>query len=90
MKRQTITVDHVCLTPSQQIGRHQQATWELSYIIKGQGVRTIGGQTEPFEPGDMVLIPPEDSTSLLQEWLPGCPPFLPYLQAICRDDTNNV
>lgn len=59
MNKQAIKVDHVCLIPSQQIGVHQQATWELSYIIKGRGVRTIGSQSEPFETGDMVLVPPE-------------------------------
>ena len=59
MNKQAIKVDHVCLIPSQQIGMHQQATWELSYIIKGRGVRTIGSQSEPFETGDMVLVPPE-------------------------------
>lgn len=59
MKQQTITFDHVCLSPSHQIGVHQQATWELSYITQGRGERTIGSQSEPFEPGDMVLIPPE-------------------------------
>lgn len=59
MKQQTITVDHVSLPPSQQIGVHQQATWELSYIIQGRGERTIGSQSELFKPGDMVLVPPE-------------------------------
>ena len=59
MNKQAITVDHVSLSPSQQIEMHRQATWELSYIIKGRGVRTIGRQSEPFEAGDMVLVPPE-------------------------------
>lgn len=59
MDRQAITVDHVCLPRSRQIGMHWQATWELSYIIKGRGVRTVGGRSELFEAGDMVLLPPE-------------------------------
>lgn len=46
------------LKPSQQIGCHRQDTWELSYIQSGQGMRSIGDTTEPFEAGEVVLIPP--------------------------------
>lgn len=51
-------IDHVILPPERQIGQHSQDTWELAYVVKGAGVRTIGSTTEPFEPGEIVLIPP--------------------------------
>lgn len=48
----------VHLTPEEQIGQHEQSTWELSYILVGSGVRLIGGTKEPFQSGEVVLIPP--------------------------------
>ena len=56
---ESIHFDHVRLRPSQQIGIHQQPTWELSMIVEGSGMRTIGSTTEPFEQGEVVLVPPE-------------------------------
>lgn len=53
-----IQFDHVILKPSQQVGIHQQETWELSYIIKGKGRRVIGDMEEPFKDGEIVLVPP--------------------------------
>ncbi len=50
--------DHVRLNPSEQIGRHQQSTYELSHIIIGCGTRTIGSKSEPFKSGEVVLVPP--------------------------------
>lgn len=49
----------VHLAPSEQIGIHQQDTWELSYVITGSGMRLIGDTTEAFNCGEVVLIPPE-------------------------------
>lgn len=49
---------YVHLLPEQQIGLHDQDTWELSYVIKGAGMRLIGNTTMPFGNGDLVLIPP--------------------------------
>lgn len=51
--------DHVRLNPEQQIGLHQQPTWELSYIVSGDGERTIGSVCEPFQSGEVVLIVPQ-------------------------------
>ena len=51
-------VDHVILKASEQIGAHSQGTWELSYVIRGQGKRTVGDRTQSFAEGDMVLIVP--------------------------------
>lgn len=50
--------DHVRLAPMQQIGLHEHPEWELSLVIKGRGVRTVGDLDEPFSPGDVVLVPP--------------------------------
>lgn len=51
--------DHVLLKPAEQIDMHKQPTWELSFVVKGSGVRTIGGESAPFSEGDVVLLPPE-------------------------------
>ncbi len=50
--------DYVRLKPSEQIGIHSQPGWELSYIIKGHGERTVGDTVSPFAEGDMVLVIP--------------------------------
>jgi AraC-like DNA-binding protein len=49
----------VQIAPKEQIGMHQQNTWELSWIIIGSGMRIIGDTTEEFTSGEVVLIPPE-------------------------------
>jgi AraC-like DNA-binding protein len=56
--------DHVRLTPDKQIGAHRQPGYELSYIITGRGIRTLGTVTEPFSEGEVVLVPP----GLLHHW----------------------
>lgn len=40
---ETVHFDHVFLKPVEQIGMHKQPTWELSFVVTGSGVRTIGG-----------------------------------------------
>lgn len=55
---QKIQFYHVILKASQQVGIHQQDTWELSYIIKGKGWRIVGDTEEPFKDGNIVLVPP--------------------------------
>ena len=57
--KNSIHFDHVLLKPSEQIGSHQQPTWELSLIIEGEGTRTIADVSEPFKSGEVVLVPPE-------------------------------
>ena len=47
------------LVPSEQIGLHSQPGWELSYILEGRGIRTVGDTESPFAEGDMVLVIPE-------------------------------
>ena len=50
--------DHVRLSPGKQIGLHTQPGFEISYIITGRGTRILGTVTEPFEAGEVVLVPP--------------------------------
>lgn len=49
---------YVHIEPTEQIGLHEQDTWELSCILVGSGRRLIGNNTEEFSSGDLVLIPP--------------------------------
>lgn len=51
--------DDVLLTPKQQIPIHIQDEWELSYIIRGQGTKFLGEETQPFYEGEVILIPPK-------------------------------
>ncbi|MCC8113845.1 MAG: AraC family transcriptional regulator [Bacteroidales bacterium] len=46
------------IAPEHQIGLHTQAEWELSAVLCGSGERTLGRETAPFGPGDVVLVPP--------------------------------
>lgn len=62
--------DDVELPPRLQIPIHVQNEWELSYVVRGRGVRIAGDVRQPFCEGDVVLIPPSvphgwffDSTS---------------------------
>lgn len=50
--------DHVRLEPVKQIGLHTQPGFEISYIITGKGTRILGTVTEPFEEGEVILVPP--------------------------------
>lgn len=52
------TLEHVRIAPSRQIAAHEQPTWELSYVIVGSGTKTIGQTSEPFGPGEVVLVCP--------------------------------
>ena len=57
-KQKSILFDHVLVKPTEQIELHSQEEWELSYIIKGSGTRTLGDETEPFCHGEMILVIP--------------------------------
>ena len=50
--------DHVRITPDKQIGMHSQSSYELSWIITGSGIRTLGSVAEAFDEGEVVLLPP--------------------------------
>ena len=51
--------EHVVLSPKDQIGLHKQSSWELSYIVRGEGIRTIGDTKERFQAGEIVLVVPD-------------------------------
>lgn len=58
MKKTAFIFDDVSISPDKQIGLHSSNSWELSYVVAGSGTRTIGDFTEPFIPGEIILIPP--------------------------------
>lgn|SRR5574344_12570 len=58
-KERSFGFSDVHIDPQHQIGMHRQHSWELSYVSVGSGLRTIGGTTEPFKRGEVVLVPPE-------------------------------
>ncbi len=58
MKTISFTYDYVCLKPMEQMGLHEQDSWELSHVMVGSGNRLIGDTQMPFRSGDLVLIPP--------------------------------
>lgn len=60
-----IRINHTVLHPEEQIPAHVQDTWELSYVMIGRGVRTIGDTTEAFSEGEVILIPP----GLSHQWI---------------------
>ena len=37
---------------------HRHDVWELYYVLQGRGTRTAGDTVQPFDEGDVVLIPP--------------------------------
>lgn len=40
-------------------GMHRHSGWELIYNVDGTGIMTVGEQSYGFEPGTVVLCPPE-------------------------------
>lgn len=50
--------DYVELLPSEQIGQHSQATWEIVLVLKGSGMRSIDDVSKTIRPGELILIPP--------------------------------
>ena len=54
-----LCVEHVRVKPSEQIGLHHHPQWELSCVVCGSGIRTIGQSQEPFRSGDVVLLSPD-------------------------------
>lgn len=50
--------------PSLEAKLHQHDAWELYYVVYGRGNRMAGDTLQPFEAGDVALIPP----SMLHRW----------------------
>ncbi len=59
IKTNTVSYDHVLLKPGEQIGLHHWNSWEMSYIISGEGHRILGDTEETFCAGEVVLVVPE-------------------------------
>lgn len=59
LEKQSFSYDYVRLSPQEQIGLHRQPSWELTLIVVGSGIKLIGDTTEPFQSGEVVIIPPE-------------------------------
>lgn len=59
IKSSSVNYDHVLLKPNEQIGLHHSDTWEMSYIVSGEGRRILGDTEEPFSEGEVVLVVPE-------------------------------
>lgn len=55
---ESFTYQYVHIEPTEQIGLHEQDSWELSCILVGSGHRLVGNSTEAFASGDLVLVPP--------------------------------
>ena len=58
-KTGTFRYDYVRFAPRKQIDVHSHKSWELDYILKGRGTRTLGDSREQFREGEIVLVPPE-------------------------------
>lgn len=58
MNNSAFIFDYVHVVPDRQIGLHSHTKWELSHVILGEGLRTIGDMTEPITEGEVILIPP--------------------------------
>lgn len=58
MNNSAFIFDDVRVSPDRQIGMHSHNQWELSHIIHGRGIRTVGDKTESFREGEVILIPP--------------------------------
>lgn len=56
--QESFIFDHVHIPWDRQINLHRQESWELAYIITGRGMRVIGDVIEPFQEGEVILIPP--------------------------------
>lgn len=59
MKHMAFRYDDVCVEPDRQIGPHVDSGWELSHVICGGGVRTMGDASGPIVEGEIVLVPPD-------------------------------
>lgn len=56
---ESLEIYHVCVPPEKQIGNHEHPLWELSFVVRGKGQRTMCEETMPFYKNDLVLVPPD-------------------------------
>ena len=62
---QSIEFHHVRVRPTEQIGSHEHPVWEISYVIKGHGLRQMGSKQEAFKAGEVVMVIP----NLPHQWI---------------------
>lgn len=55
--------------------RHCHDEVELTWVLRGRGVRYVGDSAEPFEDGDLVLLGPQVPHLWAGQAPPGAPPF---------------
>lgn len=51
--------EYVRLRPEEQIGEHEQPTWEVSMVLVGSGRRVIGGEDDEFSLREVIVVPPK-------------------------------
>lgn len=52
------------VAPGGAVAPHQHPTHEFYYVLSGRGDMTVGDETRPVGPGDLVRIPPDTVHSL--------------------------
>lgn len=62
---QSMEFHHVRVRPTEQIGSHEHPVWEISYVIKGHGLRQMGSEQEEFKAGEVVMVIP----NLPHQWV---------------------
>jgi AraC-like DNA-binding protein len=55
--------------------RHRHDEVELTWVVRGRGVRVVGDSAEPFEDGDLVLLGPQVPHLWAGQAQAGEPPF---------------
>ena len=50
---------HMRVRPDEQIGLHEHPEWEISYVMRGSGLRTMGTACDPFSAGEVVMVRPD-------------------------------
>ena len=55
---------HAIVRPGETTRLHRLRTSEVYYIMEGEGIMHIDGETSPVVPGDTVYIPPDAKQQL--------------------------
>jgi AraC-like DNA-binding protein len=55
-------------------GPHRHPQFELTWIVRGNGLRFVGDSVEPFEDGDLVLVGPQLAHAWMGQPAPGAVP----------------
>jgi mannose-6-phosphate isomerase-like protein (cupin superfamily) len=55
---------HAIVKPGQTTRPHRLRTSEVYYILQGQGLMSIDGESQPVQPGQVIYIPPHSMQSI--------------------------